>query len=103
LPDGQAERARITASDEGVKMMLIAASCSAWRAAHCTASAPGFKVVQDHSGRPIIVRCIPAGAALRAVLTGDVLSEGPMSARAGLLFTGTTVAIMARTPRRKRR
>jgi hypothetical protein len=58
---------------------------------------------QDHIGRPIIVRCIPAAPVRRAALTRDAGAECLMATRARFLFGGTTVSVMARKLRCERR
>ena len=66
---------------------------------------PGARsdLIQDHIGRPIIVRCIPAAPVRRAALTRDAGAECLMATRPRFLFRGTTVSIMARKLRCERR
>ena len=54
------------------------------------------ELVQDHIGRPIVVRFIPAVPMRRIDLWRDARRECPMTTRAGLLFAGTTVNTMPR-------
>jgi hypothetical protein len=61
------------------------------------------ELIQDHIGRPIIVRCIPTAATRCAALARDAGAECPMTTRARFLFRGTTVRIMVRKLRRERR
>jgi hypothetical protein len=60
-------------------------------------------LIQDHIGRPIIVRCIPTAATRRAALARDAFGECLVTARARFLFRGTTVSIVARKLRREHR
>jgi hypothetical protein len=58
---------------------------------------------QDHPGRPIVMRRIPANPVRRGALTQHTRSECLMTIRAGFLLAGTTVNIMARHLGRERR
>ena len=69
----------------------------------CRACTARLGLVQDHIGRPVIVRPNLAFPAGRDAMRRDARRECRMARCVRCLLTGTIVGIMARDPRRQRR